>query len=207
MAEDTKRGTISTFEIKFVEPEDIPAITELWYNAFSIPQNLKMFPDTTGVRQWWNETHRQDILHNRHRRYLKVVDIASPGFIVAYAKWDLNPQQSGQRFPPWHEESDHQACDELFGLLEKERNQFFGDKQFYYLDVLVTHPVYRRQGAGSMLIQWGCDRADKEAVPAYVDAHYAAAPLYRKFGFRDRKDIEVNLQGALPMVRESQLKN
>jgi hypothetical protein len=58
-----------------------------------------------------------------------------------------------------------------------------------------------------MLIQWGCDRADKEAVPAYVDAHYAAAPLYRKFGFRDQKDVEVNLQGALPMVRESQLKN
>lgn len=58
-----------------------------------------------------------------------------------------------------------------------------------------------------MLIQWGCERADEEGVLAYVDAHQAAAPLYRKFGFRERTDVEVDLQGALPMVRESQLKN
>jgi GNAT superfamily N-acetyltransferase len=73
--------------------------------------------------------------------------------------------------------------------------------------MLVTHPDYRRQGAGSTLIQWGCDRADEEGVHVYVDAHQAAAPLYRKFGFRERTDVEVDLQGALPMVRESQLKN
>jgi hypothetical protein len=131
MAKDTRHPTLSTFEIKVVEPEDIPTITELWYNAFSIPQNLKMFPDTPGVRQWWDEAHRQDILHSPQRRYLKVVDITLPGFIVAYAKWDVNPQQSGQRFPPWHEESDRKACNELFGTLVKERNKLFGDKQFY----------------------------------------------------------------------------
>jgi hypothetical protein len=131
MAKDSMHPKISTLEIKLVEPGDISAITELWYNAFNIPQNLQMFPDTPGVRQWWNEAHRQDILHNPHRRYLKVVDVTSPGFIVAYAKWDLDPQQSGPRFPPWHEESDHQACNELFGMLEKERNKFFGEKQFY----------------------------------------------------------------------------
>ncbi|EAW15421.1 uncharacterized protein NFIA_047560 [Aspergillus fischeri NRRL 181] len=59
--------TISTLEIKLVKSGDISAITELWYNAFNIPQNLKMFPDTPGVRQWWNEAHRKDILHNPHR--------------------------------------------------------------------------------------------------------------------------------------------
>lgn len=131
MAKDTRHHTISTLKIKLVEPDDIPTITELWYKAFSIPHNLKMFPDTPGVRQWWDEAHRQDILHNPHRRYLKVVDVTSPAFIVAYAKWDLNPQQSGPRFPPWHEESYHRACNELFGMLEKEQNKFFGDKQFY----------------------------------------------------------------------------
>ncbi|KAM0090064.1 hypothetical protein ACP6JD_006559 [Aspergillus fumigatus] len=85
---------------------------------------------------------------------------------------------------------------------ENKQNKFSGEKQFY-----CTHPDYRRQGAGSMLIQWGCDRSGEEGVPAYVDAHQAAAPLYRKFRFRERTDVEVNLQGALPMVRESQLKN
>jgi hypothetical protein len=128
MAKDTRH---LAFEIKLVEPEDISAITELWYHVFSIPQNQNMFPDTPGVRQWWDDAHRQDILHNPHRRYLRVVDITSSGATAAYAKWDLNPQQSGRRFPPWHEESDHQALNELFGMREKERNEFFGDEQFY----------------------------------------------------------------------------
>ncbi|KAL6228633.1 hypothetical protein BDW75DRAFT_235754 [Aspergillus navahoensis] len=174
MAKDTRHPTLSTFEIKVVEPEDIPTITELWYNTFSIPQNLKMFPDTPGVRQWWDE----------------VVDITQPSFIVVYTKWDLNPQQSGQRFPPWHEESDRKACNELFGMLVNKRNKLFRDKQFYYLDMLATYPGYQRQG-----------------VPAYVDTHHAAAPLYQKFGFHDRKDLEVNLHRAIPMVREPRLKN
>jgi GNAT superfamily N-acetyltransferase len=73
--------------------------------------------------------------------------------------------------------------------------------------MLVTHPGYRRWGAGSMLIQWGCDRADEEGVPAYVEAHQAAAPLYQKFGFRDRTDLDVDLHGAVPMVREPRAKN
>jgi hypothetical protein len=90
-----------------------------------------MFLDTPGVRQWWDEAHCQNILHTPQRRYLKVVDITLPSFIVVYVKWDLNPQQSGQRFPPWYEESDHKACNELFRMLVHKQDKLFNDKQFY----------------------------------------------------------------------------
>lgn len=53
------------------------------------------------------------------------------------------------------------------------------------LDMLGTHPDYRKRGAGSMLVKWGCDLADREGVGAYVDASKAGAPLYEKFGFVD----------------------
>jgi hypothetical protein len=53
-----------------------------------------------------------------------------------------------------------------------------------------------------MLIQWGCDLADQDGVPAYLDAHIDAAPLYRKFGFQDREDKIVTPEGALSMIRE-----
>lgn len=53
------------------------------------------------------------------------------------------------------------------------------------LDMLGTHPEYRRRGAGSLLVQWGCDLADRDGVGAYVDASKAGAPLYEKFGFVD----------------------
>lgn len=54
--------------------------------------------------------------------------------------------------------------------------------------MLATHPDYRRRGAGSMLIQWGCDVADREGAGAYIDASKAGAPLYAKHGFVDHSD-------------------
>lgn len=53
------------------------------------------------------------------------------------------------------------------------------------LDTLGTHPDYQRRGAGSMLVKWGCDLADKDGVAAYVDASKEGAPLYQKHGFVD----------------------
>lgn len=54
-----------------------------------------------------------------------------------------------------------------------------------------------------MLIQWGCDLADQNGVAAYLDAHIDAAPLHRKFGFRDRDDIGVSSDGAVPMIERA----
>lgn len=202
---------------------DIPTLTQLWYRAFSIPINLRMFPNTPGVRVWWDETNCRDLLHNPLRKLFKVVDPARPEVVIAYAKWDLDPSESGERFLPWHEESDRETCERLFDGLDEERRRFLGDRKHYCmidtsrkkrtieltafnldLDTLLTHPEYRRQGAASLLIQWGCDLADQNGVAAYLDAHVDAAPLYRKFGFKDRDDIGVTSDGALPMIREPQ---
>lgn len=53
------------------------------------------------------------------------------------------------------------------------------------LESLGTHPDYQRRGAGSMLVKWGCDLADKNGVAAYVDASKEGAALYKKYGFVD----------------------
>lgn len=110
---------------------DVPALSQLWYTAFSIPVNLRMFPDTPAIRAWWDEANRRDLLHNPFRKYLKVVDPAAPDFVVAYAKWDLDPSESGERFPPWHEESDQEACEHLFAILDETRKDFLGSRKHY----------------------------------------------------------------------------
>ncbi|KAJ5109252.1 hypothetical protein N7456_005927 [Penicillium angulare] len=190
--------------IQEVIVEDIPALSQLWYTAFSIPVNLRMFPDTPAIREWWDKANRHDLLHNTYRKYFKIVDLGKSDVLVAYAKWDLDPSVSGEKFPLWHEESDQEACEHLFTVGSENRKAFFGDRKHYYLDMLVVHPEYRRQGAASMLIQWGCDLADKNSMPAYIDAHEDAAPLYRKFGFKDRTDLGVSSEGAIAMIREPQ---
>ncbi|KAF7717713.1 GNAT domain-containing protein [Penicillium ucsense] len=193
-----------TLMIQPVTVDEIPAITQLWYTAFNIPINLRMFPDTPGVRAWWNEANRHDVLDNPLRKLFKVVDPFTPDQIIAYAKWDLDPSESGARFPPWHEESDRETCERLFTGLGEKRRAFLGPRKHFYLDMLVTHPEYRGRGAASLLVKWGCDLADEEGVPAYLDAHEDAAPLYRKFGFQNCYDQGVTAEGALPMIREPQ---
>ncbi|KAJ5638116.1 hypothetical protein N7490_007995 [Penicillium lividum] len=183
-----------------VTQTDIPSLSELWYKSFSIPINLLMFPNTPNIRNWWNEANSNDLLRNPRRKYLKIVDPA--GTVVAYAKWDLDPQHSGARFPAWHAESDSETCHLVFTKLDEEKKLYFGARNFYYLDMLVVHPEYRGRGAASMLIQWGCELADREGVPVYLDAHVDAASLYRRFGFKDREDKSVTPEGAISMIRE-----
>jgi hypothetical protein len=36
-----------------------------------------------------------------------------------------------------------------------------------------------------LLVQWGCDLADKDGVAAYVDASKEGVALYKKYGFVD----------------------
>lgn len=69
------------------------------------------------------------------------------------------------------------------------------------LDMLGTHPDYRCRGAGSILVRWGCEIADREGVGAYIDASKAGIPLYAKHGFVDLSDPAVPSEGA-PMARE-----
>lgn len=125
----------SRFKIEPVTLEDIPALTELWYTAFSIKENLQMFPNTPGVRQWWNEANSA-ALEKPDMRMLKVIDMQSPDRIVAYAKWNLAAHKYGARYPPWHEDSDQELCAKLFGLTQEYRERVLGSQEHYCRSLL-----------------------------------------------------------------------
>lgn len=191
-----------------------------------------MFPDTPGVRKWWEDGIREDILRKPQQTYLKVIDTNAHGRMVAYAKWDLGSmEERGPRALPFdREEMDREACGEFYAHMDRERKRLMGDRKHYcisllslcflplmaspdlanksmtatVLDMLATHPDYQGQGAGSMLVRWGCALADKDGVPAYVDASKAGKPLYEKFGFVDRSETQRQGEGIeVAMVRET----
>ena len=45
---------------------------------------------------------------------------------------------------------------------------------------------YARQGAGAMLIDYGCKLADRDGLEAYVDASPLAKSLYERYGFETK---------------------
>ncbi|KAF5013960.1 hypothetical protein FDECE_89 [Fusarium decemcellulare] len=202
--------TVNSLILEEATVDDVPALTELWYAAFTDPGVRHLWPDTPGVRKWWDDANREDFINKKEfQHYIKIVDPKSKDGrgrprIAAYAKWDLaTPKERGPRYPPWSEDMPIQACDAFIERLENSRLQVMaGQKKHYYLDTLVTHPDYQRRGAGSMLVKWGCDLADKDGVGVYVDASEAGAPLYQKFGFIPKTlVVDKPASGIVPMAR------
>jgi hypothetical protein len=108
---------------------DTSAVVSLWYAAFHTPEMRRLFPDTPGVRQWWQENIRNDLRRKRAQQYLKVVE---GGQIIAYAKWDLaSPEENGDRFLPWHPEMDSEACDQLALQTTWTRKSVTGFRKHY----------------------------------------------------------------------------
>ncbi|RSL51386.1 hypothetical protein CEP52_016557 [Fusarium oligoseptatum] len=167
--------------------DDIPALTGLWYAGFTDPGVRYLWPDTPGVRRWWDDANRQGLANKAYQHYMKVIDTNSKDRqgrprTVAFAKWDMATQEErGPRYPAWNQDMPLQAIESL--------------------DTLVTHPEYRRRGAGSMLMKWGCDLADENGVEVYVDASRDGSFLYRKFGFVEQSLEGEDVPGIIPMAR------
>ncbi|RMJ01506.1 hypothetical protein CDV36_015752 [Fusarium kuroshium] len=188
--------------------DDIPALTELWYAGFTDPGVRYLWPDTPGVRRWWDDANRQGLANKAYQHYMKVIDTNSKDrqgrpLTVAFAKWDMATQEErGPRYPAWNQDMPLQAIESFIQSLEISRQQVMSRKtKHYYLDTLVTHPEYRRRGAGSMLMRWGCDLADENGVEVYVDASRDGSFLYRKFGFVEQSLEGEVVPGIIPMAR------
>lgn len=123
--------------LETVSLEDFPVLTEVWFAAFTDPDLRRLWPDTLGVRKWWDDANRHDLLNKPFQQYIKVVDHSSTDVqgrarIAAFAKWDLSmPEERGRRYPPWHEDMPGQVCDVFFQREEDERKREMEDKKHY----------------------------------------------------------------------------
>lgn len=58
--------------------------------------------------------------------------------------------------------------------------------------MLGTHEDYQGRGLGAGLVKWGCDRADRDGMEAYLDASERGAPFYQKhFAFQGKDHIDI----------------
>lgn len=70
-------------------------------------------------------------------------------------------------------------------VLTHPSSLLFADRQLLVLTTLKTREPFQRNGAGSMILQWGLKEAAKEQVPAYLEAAPDAKHLYEAHGFRE----------------------
>lgn len=148
----------------------------------------------------------RDGVVNKGILYLKCVDTKT-GEMVAGARWrHVKPKDEGTRECTWeevdaelsvpepYEESEPEMFRALFDLFNTNKRKILGTRPYYVLDTLVTLQKHERRGAGSMLVRWGCERADGAGVEAFLEASPMGAPLYARYGFQPAEEVHLDLR-------------
>jgi GNAT superfamily N-acetyltransferase len=144
---------------------------------------------------------------NKGNLILKCID-TSTGETLAVARWRyVKPKDANAKERTWdeveagfaehtppYEESDPALLTALFDLFNDHKRKHLGNRPYYVLDTLCTLPQHERKGAGSMLVRWGCERADEAGVQAYLEASPVGAPMYARHGFVKQEEIELDLR-------------
>jgi GNAT superfamily N-acetyltransferase len=141
-------------------------------------------------------------------RYMKVVDTAAENSIISIARWHFYPNGynfdteihwethnpvSGQFIPRGFNISLH---NHILTTRDAARNEWIpANSPCWILMHLVTHPASRGKGAAGLLIRWGIEQAEKDRVPAYLEAGVMGRPIYERYGFVQMGDLlEVDLK-------------
>lgn len=61
------------------------------------------------------------------------------------------------------------------------------------LDIIHTHPSQQERGAGTQLLKWGTDMADKEGSQCYLESSPVGYSLFEKCGFDDVTEMDIDL--------------
>ncbi|KAF2231933.1 hypothetical protein EV356DRAFT_277183 [Viridothelium virens] len=118
------------------------------------------------------------------------------GLPVGFAIWSLDQASQKQEHKDKADNSskrcirelpttlDIQSWSQVSKLLRAERTRILRDlHNIWRLQAISVNPTYQRQGAASLLLDWGCRRADEHGYVSFVMASPAAVHLYAKFGY------------------------
>jgi GNAT superfamily N-acetyltransferase len=208
-------------EVHLCEERDIPEFQRIQVAAFNsgghaMTSLFKPSPLPADYTEKSINKHLKSFREERDVTYVKVIDTALGGKMIACAKWRINEKERSEEqvhktlpFPGPDEES-RPAAQDFMKYLARVRWEYMGTKPFYctlhehitvhltvliatVLHILVTDPEHHRRGAGAMLIRWGTAQADKAQLPAFLEATQVGRPLYAREGFEPRHDEEFDL--------------
>ncbi|RYF45992.1 MAG: N-acetyltransferase, partial [Cytophagaceae bacterium] len=179
-------------EVSLLEPEEAEQYVRIRHETFRPTVNKILYPRGEASQKTLDRVvaeTKENI--NKGNPYLKCVH-TSTGEIIAVARWRyVKPKEEGAKERTWEEveagfadrlppydESDPEVLEALFTLFHDQQRKSLGTKPYFILHTLVTLPQHERKGAGSMLVRWGCEKADEAGVVAYLEASPIGAPMY-----------------------------
>ncbi|KAI9737631.1 MAG: hypothetical protein M1818_005635 [Claussenomyces sp. TS43310] len=114
--------------------------------------------------------------------------INEEGKIAAGALWKICPtnpfeHQDEHSEAYWFPEgSQRNFVTKALEIFDAPRSRMAQRPQLY-LNIIFTHPDYRRKGAADLIMEWGIQKAESMGVEMWLDATIYGIPLYKKYGF------------------------
>ena len=194
--------------ISLLKPEEAEQYMRIRHEVFRTTVNNILYsrgePSQKTLDRVTEDT--RDGIINKGILFLKCVD-TSTGEMIAGARWRyVKPNEEGAKERSWEEvdagfvipepydESDPELFKSLFNLFNSNKREILGTRPYYVLDTLVTLQAHERRGAGSMLVRWGCEKADEVGVEAFLEASPMGAPMYARHGFQPVKEVHLDLR-------------
>ncbi|KAK5115960.1 hypothetical protein LTR62_000416 [Meristemomyces frigidus] len=153
---------------------------------------------------------------DRGMEWVKVVDSELDGKLIAAALWRFQLEQetpkdeSTAQAPGAEDEGLKPALTfppvmaAMTALSKLQNDKYVHGQPHALLSVLVTDPQHQRRGAGTLLVKYGCDKADSLGLFAILHASPAGVGVYTKQGF---EVIEEKLLDLRPFgVDESEVR-
>ncbi|EOA84716.1 hypothetical protein ACJQWK_06718 [Exserohilum turcicum] len=198
----------ANLEISLLKPEEAEQYMRIRHQVFRPTINKILYARREPSEKTLNQVVEdiRDGILNKGIIYVKCID-KTTGEMIAGARWRyVKPKQEGAKERTWEEvdagltipepfeESEPEMWNSLFKLFAANKRELLGTRPYYVLDTLVTLDQHQRRGAGSMLVRWGCEKADEAGVEAFLEASPMGAPVYARHGFVPVKEVELDLR-------------
>lgn len=200
------------FSVAKATPEDLPAMVDTWYSAFTTPGPRRAFPNTPAVRKWLSDAMEVDMTDpSRSTIYMIVTEDPEPlsserpkpVAYAAYRRGIFEKDWHARWSPPIVEGMSEEILGPgFFDPMMRQHIEAMGERPHYFLEVLCTHTGYQKKGLGSMLLQWGSEEADREGLEMYLDSAKPAQGLYEKYGYVEQ-ECRDEKAASTPMRREA----
>ncbi|KAI1344140.1 hypothetical protein F5Y15DRAFT_103971 [Xylariaceae sp. FL0016] len=185
------------FLLSRASPADMPEIVALQYASFPpVIRQAFMGCSSEADLPRLISKYTEKMTSDPYSVWLKVVDEgrvteAGKQRIVAACNWDVYPNahapapaSTDDGPPEWLQgEARERSAKMNRDINEARRASMPGG--FVHLHICFTDPDYRRQGAGKLMMDWGCEVADRLFLPAWIEASPEGNQLYVKHGFYD----------------------
>jgi len=196
------------FALVPASPSDLEAVARVQFAAFASDNGFPViFPQGATLTSITHFVHSYESdMENDPTCHIMLVKEALTGELAGVAVWHFYPPRSQDEIDnemlmenfPLPDDANKEVGNRLIHNSTRKRHEIvaaaIGAHQPYaYLAMVGTSPKYQHQGAASLLLNWGIERADDHGLASYVEGTSAGLRLYEKHGFKEVAQLQLDL--------------